>query len=427
MSVSKLFGKLVEPPKSVEISNERTTARISLAFQLLLMLAFIIRDLMKFVGLVAVETLTGVSIAFLASYLIGRMYSPRWSTFFSLFLISFMSYSLIFSADPRTKQDVFGSLVWLSWSMILASYLLEIRWTAAFVFLNLGAVFLLPLIYPIIDMSMISSSFAFISGISAISLLGSWLLKKAGLALKAAQQESIQNERLAILGRMSGGIGHELRNPLGAMKNAVYYLQMVLGKEDKEIEESLQIIDNEIANSELTIQSLLDFTHPKAPARIKAKIGALLEDLVAGLVPIHDVEVELEVDSSIPIMLLDSNQISRAFANIVLNAIQAMPDGGVLSIAATLRGDGVVQVSFSDTGVGISEEHLSRLFEPLFTTKAKGMGLGLAISKLFIEAHKGTILVESQIGSGSTVTVKLPLPFVTEVAASQDRSIGRGQ
>ncbi|MCK4965114.1 MAG: hypothetical protein KAS54_08520, partial [Dehalococcoidia bacterium] len=111
---------------------------------------------------------------------------------------------------------------------------------------------------------------------------------------------------------------------------------------------------------------------------------------------------------TLPIILADPDQLGQVFINIILNAIQAMPEGGQLVIKSEVPGPKWVDISFTDTGVGIPKENMRKLFEPLFTTKAKGIGLGLAITKNVLEEHGGTIKVQSEVGKGSTFTVRLP-------------------
>lgn len=118
----------------------------------------------------------------------------------------------------------------------------------------------------------------------------------------------------------------------------------------------------------------------------------------------------IQLDKALPNIVADPDQLSQVFGNIVLNAVQAMPEGGDLVIKSKLESPKLVAVSLKDTGKGISKENLRKLFEPLFITKAKGIGLGLTVTKTFVEAHGGTIEVESKVGKGSTFIIKLPVP-----------------
>ncbi|MCX5999237.1 MAG: PAS domain S-box protein [Chloroflexi bacterium] len=234
-------------------------------------------------------------------------------------------------------------------------------------------------------------------------------LEESTRELRSAQQKLVRHEKLAVLGQLAGGVGHELRNPLGAIKNAAYFLNMVLQNPEPEIKETLEILGREVAASERIISSLLDFARPRQPVLQKANINGLVEEALAKVKVPHDVELATELDRSLPPVLADPGQVGLVLGNIILNAIQAMPDGGRLVIRSASAPPDHVAISVSDTGVGISEENLTRLFQPLFTSKAKGIGLGLAVSKTLLETHGGSIEVQSKEGQGSSFTVRLPL------------------
>jgi PAS domain S-box-containing protein len=228
--------------------------------------------------------------------------------------------------------------------------------------------------------------------------------------LKDAQAELVQKERLAVLGKLAGGVGHELRNPLAAIKNAAYFLNMVLEDLDPQVKESLQIIEEEINSSEKIINGLLGYARPKPPNIRKVKINSIIQEVLSRTNIPENIEVINRLDAALPSILADPDQLKQVFGNIILNAIQAMPmpEGGQLIVKTEVQSQEEITISFTDTGVGISEEGLSKLFEPLYTTKAKGIGLGLAICKTIIEKHKGSIEVKSEIKKGSTFSIKLP-------------------
>jgi signal transduction histidine kinase len=233
--------------------------------------------------------------------------------------------------------------------------------------------------------------------------------------LRNAQDRLARQERLATLGKLSGGIGHELRNPLAAMKNAVYYLKMVTDSSDSELQETLDILDKEVTTSDLIITSLLDYAKPKPPTRMKIELQDLVDSAFSRVDIPESIELEVNYDDQIPPLLVDPTQMERVVINLGRNAIQAMPEGGKLVINGRVNEPGWVSLSLTDTGCGMSEETMTQLFEPLFTTKAKGIGLGLVIVKTLVEGNGGTIEVDSEEGKGSTFTVKLPMPK-TEVA-----------
>jgi signal transduction histidine kinase len=388
----------------------RISAKISLSLQIFLVVIFSIRDALKLGGMVGASTdiISGASLVFLFSYLLGRFYSPRTSTVLALFTFNYISYSLILSHEVFTREIAFGALVWVSWSLVLASFLLELRWAAGFTLLNLLLVFLMPLLIPNLEYMMLTGTVSFIAGIAAIALLGSWLLSKSNMELKEAQDQVIKNERLAVLGRLSGGVGHELRNPLAAMKNSVYFLRMALeDSDDVDITETLDILDFEILTSETIINSLLDYARPKPPVRTKTNVHEVLETALSRVTIPTNVEVVKQLSQKSPVIIADSVQLSRVFVNLYKNGIQAMPEGGNLGISATTEPNWI-SIKIADTGSGISKENMDHLFEPLFTTKARGIGLGLVIVKVFVESHHGTVEISSEVGQGTEVTVKLP-------------------
>lgn len=224
-----------------------------------------------------------------------------------------------------------------------------------------------------------------------------------------AQEQLLRQEKLVVLGQLAGGIAHELRNPLGAIKNAAYLVNMVLQEADPEVKEALDIMAKEVARSEQIITSLLEFAQPKSPVHQKVDLGAALREAARRAHVPEDVDVIYEVDDDLPVLLADPGKVAQVFGNIILNAAQAMPEGGQLTIGAHLSSPGWASISFADTGVGIPEENLEGIFEPLFTTKAKGIGLGLALTRILVEEHGGDISVESEVGQGSTFMVSLPL------------------
>ena len=247
--------------------------------------------------------------------------------------------------------------------------------------------------------------------------------------LKDAQEQLIRQERLAVLGQLAGGVGHELRNPLGSIKNAVYFLNMAVEGSDPAVQETLEILDREVETSERIISSLLDFARGKPPVRRQIHLNDVVEAALSQVAPPERVEVIRRMDGDLPVVLGDLDQLRQVFGNIVLNAIQAIPDRGQLTIVSeaihgedSSRHPAGVMVSFTDTGAGVAEEDLDRLFEPLFTTKARGIGLGLALSRMLVEGHGGTIGVESEVGRGSTFTVRIPV----EGRAGDAETRGRG-
>jgi signal transduction histidine kinase len=226
--------------------------------------------------------------------------------------------------------------------------------------------------------------------------------------LKNAQEELLRKERLAVLGQLAGGVGHELRAPLAVISNAVYYLQTKLTEADDDTRDYLEIIASEVGESEKIVSDLLDFSRTRSPDRRRVSIQDLAAGVLEKLPPVVDVAVVTEIPSGLPEVLADPGHLAQVLANIVSNAYQAMPNGGRLIVEAVTAEDAVC-LSISDTGVGISKENRDRIFEPLFSTKPRGTGLGLAISRMLVQANDGTIDFESEEGVGSTFRLTLPV------------------
>jgi PAS domain S-box-containing protein len=228
---------------------------------------------------------------------------------------------------------------------------------------------------------------------------------------KEMQERLVRTEKLAVLGQLAGGVGHELRNPLGAIKNAAYFLNMVLDAPGRETKEMLELLEREVAKTERIISDLLDFARVKSPTRRKVAINQTIHEALSLIETPHNIQLTSQLAEDLPDLLADPGQLEQIFSNIILNGIQAMPDGGQLTVETRLDSPQWLAVAIADTGSGISPVVLAKIFEPLFTTKAKGIGLGLAIVKTLVEGHGGDIAASSEgaPGKGSTFTVRLPL------------------
>jgi PAS domain S-box-containing protein len=225
--------------------------------------------------------------------------------------------------------------------------------------------------------------------------------------LRDAQEQLVRQERLAMLGQVAGSIGHELRNPLGVISNVVYLLKLSQPDADSKHMEYLDIIENETRTSVKIITDLLDFARIKSINRESASILPLVHQTLDRYPAPPSVDVALDIASDVQPVFADPQHVIQVLGNLVTNAFQAMPDGGKLTICAAAEGE-MIKIAVRDTGVGIPYENISKLFEPLFTTKFKGIGLGLAVSKKLIEANGGRIEAASEPGYGSTFTVFLP-------------------
>lgn len=232
--------------------------------------------------------------------------------------------------------------------------------------------------------------------------------------LQEAWERLLRQERLAIMGQLVGGVAHELRNPLAAIKAVAYVLKTACNEASAEENKALEILEKEVDMAEQIIANLLDFAQPKAPTLTQVNINEVIRAaLLRVSVPI-DVEVVTQLDETLPLVQADPNQLNIILVNLMSNAIQAMFKGGRLMLTSSLvkngdkaNGGPWVTIAIADTGAGIPPENLEKIFEPLFTTRTKGIGLGLPLSKTLVEKQGGSIEVTSQPGQGTTFTIRL--------------------
>jgi PAS domain S-box-containing protein len=215
-------------------------------------------------------------------------------------------------------------------------------------------------------------------------------------------------ERFAAIGELAGMVGHDLRNPLTAIKNAVYYLDRKQGTSmDAKTKEMFKVINSSVEHADKIIGNLLEYSKEISLEIEEATPKSLIDYILLMIqIPSHIKVLDRTQDQ--PTMWVDSNKMERVFINLIKNAIDAMPEEGTLEIRSR-QIDENVEFTFTDTGVGMSEQTKSKIFMPLFTTKAQGMGFGLAICKRIVEAHGGKIAVVSNLGKGTTFTVTLPM------------------
>lgn len=226
---------------------------------------------------------------------------------------------------------------------------------------------------------------------------------------KRLEEELMRSERLVALGRLVTGVAHELRNPLGIVKATVQVMEGEF-KTVEGLKEYSKVIREQIDRGNKVIQELLDFGRPSKPIVSPTDINMLIESVLTFTYPIlkqNKILLEKDLSQSLYPADIDSDKVKQVFVNLILNAIQAMPKGGTLKII-TIQKDGFIQISFTDTGQGINETDLVRIFDPFYTTKDDGSGLGLSISHQIIHMHGGKIWVSDTSTEGSTFTVSLP-------------------
>ncbi|MCH7735949.1 MAG: GAF domain-containing protein [Chloroflexi bacterium] len=230
--------------------------------------------------------------------------------------------------------------------------------------------------------------------------------------LEDARERAMRSEKLAIIGQLSGGIAHDLRNPLGAIKNATYLVKRKIAAEQstenhKIIADLLDLIDGETVRAEDVISNLLSSGTNREIAFSPIAIDEIINDSIAGLVLHANIELSIKIEPDLPSVSGDASQLIRALQNLVVNAQDAMEHGGRLSIHAEKEKESVMIV-ISDTGSGIRPEDFEKIFEPLYTAKSQGTGLGLAICQEIVTKHNGSITVESEISVGTSFTICLP-------------------
>jgi two-component system sensor kinase FixL len=230
--------------------------------------------------------------------------------------------------------------------------------------------------------------------------------------LKKTQEKLIASERLAVLGQFSGIISHEIRNPLGAIGSSVYYLKRRMQADDEKTQSHLEKIQAQVDICTGIIDSVLKLTRMDLPSFVPCDlVQVLASHLDLSTVP-GNIRVEMSLPDGPVMVTADQSQLILAFENIIKNAVQAMPDGGTLGIGlkTTAKEQSLsAEIRFSDTGPGIPPENLDKIFQPLFTTKATGIGFGLSIVKMVMERHGGKVDVESSPPTGTTFIVRLPI------------------
>jgi signal transduction histidine kinase len=232
-------------------------------------------------------------------------------------------------------------------------------------------------------------------------------LEQTVAQLHDTQEQLVRREKLAMLGQLASGVGHELRNPLGVMTNAVYYLEMVQPDASQDVQEYLGILRSQIGLAEKIVGDLLDFSRVRPPRRDVAALADIVAAQQARLAVPPTITLTVDMPADLPRVSVDVVQIGQIVFNLMLNAMQALGDhGGAVQIGASAA-DGHVHLHVEDDGPGVPADLRAKIFEPLFTTKARGIGLGLAVSRSLAEANGGTLTLDDG-GRGARFTLSLP-------------------
>lgn len=242
-----------------------------------------------------------------------------------------------------------------------------------------------------------------------------WIIELQDITeVKRISLQRIRAEKLKALVTLAAGVAHELGNPLNSLGIHLQLINRELKKLSKKTRDKLskpvKIAVSEIKRLDQIISGFLQATRPLKPRYMISHVHDVLDETLIFLDPEtkkHGIKVTKKYHTEIPKIYLDYIQLRQVFMNIIKNAIEAMPDGGMLKIATSLK-DNKIEISFRDNGVGISEDKLDKIFEPYYTTKIKGSGLGLMTVLRVIREHGGQVELKSSIGEGTTVTIYLP-------------------
>jgi signal transduction histidine kinase len=243
--------------------------------------------------------------------------------------------------------------------------------------------------------------------VEGISVLGTDITKR-----KKLEKQLQDQERLATIGATAGMVGHDIRNPLQSIMGDLYLAKVELASIPESYEknnalESLAEIEKNIEYINKIVADLRDFVKPLNPRAEEADLKIIIDDLLTKNILPENTKVTVKVEAEARKVFADATFINRILYNLVINAVQAMPKGGELTIHAYKEANEVI-MAVKDTGIGIPEKAKDKLFTPLFTTKAKGQGFGLAVIKRMTEASGGTVTFESQAGKGTIFIIRLP-------------------
>lgn len=248
------------------------------------------------------------------------------------------------------------------------------------------------------------------------AFLGRVILFRDMTEMRRLKQEIIRSQRLASLGSLAAGVAHEIRNPLSSLKGfATYFRERY--EDNPDDRETAETMISEVDRLNRVITQLLEFARPLTMNRRATSIQTVIRHAlrtVEGQARERGIIIEESLPPEIGQIPLDADRISQVLLNLFLNAIAAMEQGGLLRVSLERRDDRTIRIAIADTGAGIRKEDLPRVFDPYFTTKPAGTGIGLPIVQKIVEAHGGEILLESEPGKGTTATLLLPVPIAEE-------------
>jgi signal transduction histidine kinase len=248
-------------------------------------------------------------------------------------------------------------------------------------------------------------------------------IKNTTAALRKTEAQLIRSEKLAALGQLAAGIAQEIRNPLTSINILIHSLRESLPSKNAH-REDLKVIEEEIDRINEIVDQFLRFARPSPPLLEKAEASSIFEETLQLLRPqIERQRISVRKNfKSLPPIAIDKEQMKQVALNLLLNAIQAMPEGGRLKVSGKIpTGNQWIMLTIQDSGIGVPSKDMDRLFDPFFSTKEGGIGLGLSIAHRIIDQHHGRIEVESTPGKGTLFTIMLPLKQWKEDADHIDR------
>jgi two-component system sporulation sensor kinase A len=242
----------------------------------------------------------------------------------------------------------------------------------------------------------------------ADNIVGSYVIAKDITEQKRKDELLMKSEKLSVAGQLAAGVAHEIRNPLTAIKGFV----QLMGSSEAYMPKYFPIVKEELERIELIIKELLMLAKPQAIQMKRTDLTTLIEDvvlLVEAQAILQNIEVRLTLAGHRCFIQCDANQIKQVFINFLKNAIEAMPQGGVIEVALEISSEEEPVIRIQDQGYGISEEQLRMIGEPFYSTKEEGTGLGMLVSYKIIENHSGRIRISSEVGVGTTIIVTFPV------------------
>ena len=350
---------------------------------------------------------------FIVKYIVGlsdfRLYDKA-----CLFWMIIVSLGIL-AIDASRPQNFLTQVVIVDIGILVAYLIIPTRFIYQAIpalILSLGEVSLLVIVFEQQILTTIVTSIFSILFSNIIGAVTSWQIRSYRWEIYQDNAKYKESEKLIAIGQTAGMVGHDIRNPLQAITGDIYLLKDDVQKiSQNEIRqsanESIDAINENIFYINKIITDLADFSKTTQPQTENVDLASIIEKIAAELKVPSNVKINLTLQPDVKLKT-DSSYIKRITANLGNNAIQAMPNGGILVITMNCSGNSV-RIIFSDSGEGIPDEIKDKVFRPLFTTKAKGQGFGLAVVKKLVEELNGSITFESRLGEGTTFTIELPI------------------